>query len=455
MTQPSEPNILALWEAYRKARESGDPAAIRAAARAVFAAAEADHLERVLAALRAASKELPDDAEPDAVKSKVADVYHSLDWPARRAILEGREAAREAPTVQWSGTLRNEPEPTPILWRDDPEANTPRDPVVSAGECAVLAGAGAAGKSWLTIRLAVEAARAAKAGEASGVACGLRVRADSVIIVSYEMSLKRIDMAAAAMGAPNGVPVLTSPPPLFPMDPTTRAHGEGPEWRRAWDALARECPSLIVFDTGPKAMGGADVNATAPVIAFLQAVEREVQAIGDCAALVVCHDTKAMRDGEEMGAGAIAGSGQWFDSPRGALHLSKVKGSDMRFLECIKASNGREHWGARLVPLWNTPPGALQGRYAGLQLDGDGARIEPGGMIAARKASARNDDDQHEQLDRLILGALASRPMNKTEVASIIHRKAQDVRQAMDALAWAGRIQLGKDRKYHVVVNPQ
>ncbi|GEM_PF-6982073 len=301
-------------------------------------------------------------------------------------------AVREAPAVRWSATVRDEAEPAPILWRDNPGNTYANDPVVSAGECAVLAGAGAAGKSWLTIRLAVEAARAAKAGEPSGAACGLRVRAGPVIVVSYEMSPKRIDMAANAMDAPDGVPCLALPPPLFPMDPATRAHAESPDWRPVWDALARERPALIVFDTGPKAMGGADVNAGAPVIAFLQAVERELQALGECAALVICHDTKAMRDaakdGEDMGAGAIAGSGQWYDSPRGVLHLAKVAGGDTRILECLKASNGREHWGARLAPLWNTPTGAPRSRYTGLQLDGDGALIEPGGMKAARKAAA-------------------------------------------------------------------
>lgn len=303
-------------------------------------------------------------------------------------------AVREAPAIRWSAVVRDDPEPTPILWRDDPGSRY-TDPVVSEGEAAVLAGAGAGGKSWLAIRLAVEAARAAKAGEPSGAACGLRVRAGPVIVASYEMSPKRIDMAAAAMDAPDGVPCLPYPPPLFPMDPATRAHSESPDWRAVWDALARERPALIVFDTGPKAMGGADVNAGAPVIAFLQAIERELQKIGECAALVICHDTKTMRDatkgGEDVGAGAVAGSGQWYDSPRGVLHLSKVAGAETRILECIKASHGREHWGAVLAPCWRTPEGAPRGRYAGLHLDnaaGGGGRIEPGGMKAARKAAS-------------------------------------------------------------------
>lgn len=337
--------------------------------------------DQILDARRAEYEAAGDDAEREAV---IRGWREDLAGTAA-AIREYTGQSRLA--VQWSGDFRDTPEPTPILWRDDPGARF-ADPVVCAGECAVLAGAGAAGKSWLTIRLAVEAAKAVDAGEQSGAACGLRVRAGRVILVSWEMSPKRIDMATDAMGAPHGIPCLPYPPPLFPPDPDSygRVHAEGPDWRGVWDALARASPALLVFDTGPKAMGGADVNATAPVIAFMQAVERELQEIGECAALVICHDTKAMRDaardGEDMGAGAIAGSGQWYDSPRGALHLSKVKGAETRFLECIKASNGREHWGARLVPMREKG-----GRYAGLELDGDDARIDPGDMIAARKTA--------------------------------------------------------------------
>ena len=317
---------------------------------------------------------------------------------ARKVLTEmGEEAGQELrralappPRVIMSGTQRQDRAPAPILWRDR-DSFYAEDPVLCAGECAVLAGAGSAGKSWLAIRLAVEAGRAARDGEDAGAACGLRVRAGPVVILSYEMSAKRMDMAAEAMDSPEGVPVLPSPQPLFPG--RRGEHAEGPAWRPTWAALAAADPVMIVIDTGPKAMGGADVNDGAPVIAFLQAIERELAAMarpGQPApgALLIAHDTKAMRDatraGEDVGAGAIAGSGQWFDSPRGALHLSKVAGSDIRFLECIKASNGRQHWGSRLTDLWvQTGNGS---RYAGLQLDPqDGARIEPGGMMAARK----------------------------------------------------------------------
>ena len=114
--------------------------------------------------------------------------------------------------------------------------------------------------------------------------------------------------------------------------------------------------------------------------------------IPGAAALMLTHDTKAVRDaasiGEDIGAGAAAGSGQWYDSPRGMLHLSKVRGTDIRILEAVKSSYGRDGWGARLEPLFVDPYTGQAGgnRYAGMQLTG---RIAAGGMLNARKDAAK------------------------------------------------------------------
>ena len=296
-------------------------------------------------------------------------------------------------TLERRGVGRDTPAPAPILWRDDPDRDYGCDPVVSAGECGILAGSGGGGKSWLCIRLAVEADRAAAAGAASGAACGLRIAARPVVIVSYEMSRKRIDMVAEAMGSPAGVYAFDRPWPLVEFDLRTRTHGPAPVWREAWDAIAAVSPALVVIDTGLKAMamGRGALNTAAPVIAFLLEIERELKGLGDCAALVLCHDTKAMRDavqaGKDPGVGAVSGSAPWCDSPRGVLHLSRAApGSPVRFIECLQASSGRKSWGARLAPLYDTPAGAQHSIYAGLQLD-TGGRIPPGGMMAARMAA--------------------------------------------------------------------
>ena len=71
-----------------------------------------------------------------------------------------------------------------------------------------------------------------------------------------------------------------------------------------------------------------------------------------------------MKAGEAPDAGAIAGSGQWHDSPRGVLYLSKHGPGDApRILEAVKCSYGRDGWGASLIPDYRDC------EYRGLSLD--------------------------------------------------------------------------------------
>ncbi len=333
--------------------------------------------------------------DPETARRRLAEARRALAQDGGALAVLEAVASGETPTritLERSGVDRHLSPPAPILWRDDPDREYASDPVVSAGECAVLAGSGGGGKSWLCIRLAIEADRAREAGLPSAAACGLRVAARPIIMLSYEMSRKRVDMVAEAMGSPEGIYAFKDAMPIFCVDPQTRTYGPSPVWRETWDAIAAVSPALVVIDTGPKAMGGAEPNAAEPVIAFILAVERELQALAGAAALVLCHDTKAMRDavraGEDPGAGAVSGSGQWYDSPRGVLHLSRAgPGSDIRFVECLKASFGRESWGARLCPRYSDPVGAVPGQYVGLQLDPHGGRIAPGEMIEARRTA--------------------------------------------------------------------
>ena len=340
---------------------------------------------------------------PAEIRKIITDLWESgaLTEAEKGALADGPPDA--PPVVFLSGLTRNDPIPAPILWRDADGHEDPfwdPDNIVSEGQIAVLAGAGGGGKSWLAIRLAVEAAAAAEKDMGYGAACGLRIAPGPVVILSYEMTAREIDLVAERMGSAHGVPVLPPQGPLFPLDAGSRAHMPGPSWRAMWKALAYAKPRLIIIDTGPKSMGGiADANAPGPVIAFCKAIEAELGDIPGAAALVICHDTKAVRDaasvGEDIGAGAAAGSGQWYDSPRGMIHIGKVRGTDTRMLECVKASYGRDGWGARLEPLYVNPETRRSGgyRYAGLQLTG---RIAPGGMLQARKAAAKEAADEAE-----------------------------------------------------------
>ena len=144
------------------------------------------------------------------------------------------------------------------------------------------------------------------------------------------------------------VRLIPDPPRLFRFDSNSRQWGRSEAWPLVWAAIHGAAPGLVVIDTGPKAMGG-EANAGGVVIAFLQAIEGEARR-GGFGVLLTAHDTKAHRNqvkaGEAPDAGAIAGSGQWHDSPRGVLYLSKHGPGDApRILEAVKCSYGRDGWG--------------------------------------------------------------------------------------------------------------
>ena len=290
--------------------------------------------------------------------------------------------ALRLPVVRSSGEWRNKPDPDPVIWRD--HAQFP-DAVLSSGEVAVLSGAGKSGKSYIALALAVAAAKAEAERRSYGNACGLRVAARPVVILSYEDAPKRIDQRAADMDTSASVRLIPDPPRLFHFDRDARQWGHSSDWPLVWAAIREAAPGLVVIDTGPKAMGG-ETNDGGAVIAFLQALEREAR-IGGFGVLLTAHDTKAHRNqvkaGEAPDAGAIAGSGQWHDSPRGVLYLSKHGPGDApRILEAVKCSYGRDGWGASLLPDYRDRENRVG--YRGLSLD---QCLDPGQIEAARKNS--------------------------------------------------------------------
>ena len=275
--------------------------------------------------------------------------------------------ALRLPVVRSSGEWRDEPDPDPVIWRDHARFT---DAVLSSGEVAVLAGAGKSGKSYIALALAVAADQAEAKGRGYGEACGLRVTAQPVVVLSYEDAPKRIDQRATAMDTGASVRLIPDPPRLFHFDPTSRQWGRSEAWPLAWAAIREADPGLVVIDTGPKAMGG-ETNDGGAVIAFLQALEGEARR-GGFGVLLTAHDTKAHRNqvkaGEAPDAGAIAGSGQWHDSPRGVLYLSKHGPGDApRIWEAIKCSYGRDGWGASLQPDYRDRENRVG--YRGLSLD--------------------------------------------------------------------------------------
>ena len=315
------------------------------------------------------------DPWPDAVRS--ASKAPDLDT-AWRLLAD----ASRVPVVRCSREWRNKPPPAPVIWRD--HAQYP-DAVLSSGEVAVLSGAGKSGKSYIALALAVAAAKAEAERRSYGKACGLRVAARPVVILSYEDAPKRIDQRAADMDTSASVRLIPDPPRLFRVDPDNRQWVHSSDWPLVWAAIREAAPGLVVIDTGPKAMGG-ETNDGGAVIAFLQALEGEARS-GGFGVLLTAHDTKAHRNqvkaGEAPDAGAIAGSGQWHDSPRGVLYLSKHGPGDApRILEAVKCSYGHDGWGASLLPDYRDHENKKV--YRGLCLD---QCLDPGQIEAARKNS--------------------------------------------------------------------
>ena len=308
------------------------------------------------------------DPWPDAVRS----ASKAPDMDAAWRLLAD---ALRLPVVRSSGEWRDEPDPDPVIWRD--HAQYP-DAVLSSGEVAILSGAGKSGKSYIALALAVAAAQAEAKERGYGEACGLRVAARPVVVLSYEDAPKRIDQRAASMDTGASVRLIPDPPRLFRVNPD-RQWGHSSDWPLVWAAIREAAPGLVVIDTGPKAMGG-ETNDGGAVIAFLQALEGEARS-GGFGVLLTAHDTKAHRNqvkaGEAPDAGAIAGSGQWHDSPRGVLYLSKHGPGDApRILEAVKCSYGRDGWGASLIPDYRDR------EYRGLSLDQNLDRDQ----VAAKRA---------------------------------------------------------------------
>ena len=268
-------------------------------------------------------------------------------------------------------------QPAPVLWRDPDPRTDPGDidAVLSVGELAILASAGGLGKSCLTLALAVEAAIAAEDGREYGNACGLRVKADGAVLVSYEDSPARIGnrLRWFTKTAPEELHLWANPEPLFQTDPENRgAVTKCTAWEQLWTEIKAVRPSLVIIDPVSAALADADTSQTGPARTFIRELSQEA-AIADCGVLLVAHDTKSARNlalaGQDPGAGAVAGSAAWYDGARGVLTLvPDPTASDSRLLVAIKANYGRTGWGAQLTERFEA------GRFRGLELQ---ARMEP------------------------------------------------------------------------------
>lgn len=328
---------------------------------------------------------------------ETSDLLLGVEVRARR--LRELSADRTAPDKPVDVTaFANEPQPEPIIWRDDPNHpdDTNVDVVLSVGEVTVLASAGGLGKSTLTLDMAGAAVMAAEFKKSSGDSCGLRIAAGPVMLVSYEDSPARIWQRVRwtlGRNVPKGLLLWPRPMPLWIAYDRGASFGPGAEWERLWHAARANGVRLVIIDPASVAAPDLPATSTGPARAFMDAMIAEMEprrADGwkGAGVLVVSHDTKAARNavarGEDPGAGVVAGSAAWWDGARGVLSLMRDPraGSTDRLLECAKANYGRERWGARLVERISD-----RGSFHGLKL---GAALSREGMEAAKRLKPRS-----------------------------------------------------------------
>ena len=414
------------WSALRRVLADGDPGYLLDAVAADLAGDGGDAPTR--ADLHALAAEVPSAANASYYARRVVQAYarRELERIATPELLErGAEldtaalagaiadrarhlrdlaAATPAPVVHDVADYLTAAQPAPVLWRDpEPSERTGADPdaVLSVGECAILASAGGLGKSTWTLEVAAAAVGAAELGADYGAACGLRVAAGPVLLVSFEDAPARIAHRLTWMHPGGAVPrgalhVAPDPAPLWlaAADRGGESH-PGAAWDALWRAVRSLGARLVVIDPVSAALADVSTTETGPVRAFLRALTAEAETAG-AGVLLVAHDTKAARNaaarGEDPGAGIVAGSAAWYDGARGVLSLARDPASDDRLLECVKANYGRTGWGARLRERTGAG-GAFRGLILGARMaraDLEAAKRPPKPSTAPTAATAAN-----------------------------------------------------------------
>ena len=250
-------------------------------------------------------------------------------------------------------------QPDPLIWREpDPSAGTDwRDPLLAVGEVGVLAGPGGMGKSLVTVALA----HAMGKDDDHPAACGLRVAGGRVVVCSYEDSGARIVKRMRWYGRKaewSHVQLASGPEPLYCV--SDGAAQPTQYFDELWAAIAAEGDvRLLVLDPVSVAYTGPPNDAMA-VRGFIAALATKASD-HNVGVLLVAHDTKAARDEVrrgtgDPGAGAVAGSSQWWDGSRSVLHLGPVPATPefeqyaeaKALLRCAKSNYGPTGWGVLL-----------------------------------------------------------------------------------------------------------
>ena len=258
---------------------------------------------------------------------------------------EQRTAASVAPApiTRWDDSAL----PKPLLRRYGQDAGA----VLSAGEIAILSGAGGKGKSTLALQIAL-AASSGTSNEYRYVA-GLEVAQGAAVIASYEDQGSVIRHRIRSLTDSGNPPVLENihlsemaGHPLYGPPQTglytAQPEPQFPDWRVFWDRVDAISPSIVIIDPVSAAFS-SEANRVEAVRQFIDALRLEARRAA-CGVLLIAHSTKAERsrsraEGGAPDAGAVAGSAAWHDACRGVLTLDS-RSPNKHQLHLVKANYG-------------------------------------------------------------------------------------------------------------------
>lgn len=229
--------------------------------------------------------------------------------------------------------------------------------LLPAGEVGLLASAGGAGKSRLTLQIAAAAAGAIADYADPFPGRGrhdLRIASGPVLMVGWEDAAPWVTLRARAaaehldrraggstnrhrfaISDPERLSVAVLDEPIYGIRATDRREEALPrplhDWRPLWDRAAEMGARLIVIDPAGLALA-VEGYSPLPVGMFVNAIRRELRALDHPAACwLVVHTGKGARFGvkqdgsDRTGAEGILGSVAWVDRARCALMLDRVK----------------------------------------------------------------------------------------------------------------------------------
>ena len=237
-------------------------------------------------------------------------------------------------------------------------------------------------------------------GRSPARACGLTVRPGPILMASYEDSPARMGARVRMLQERRDTPDAPDLTALALVDdpgalwhPVMDRGGSGAVRTDALDALQRRAdvlrPSLIVIDPISAAGAGLNLNEGGAARACMRDLARLSVDTG-AGVLLISHDTKAARNeakaGGNPGAGAVAGSGQWFDAARGVVYLH---GGGARMLECLKCNHGRTGWGVELGDVGGAGGKPFRGFERRRWLDADAVKAAKAAEKAAEQKAGK------------------------------------------------------------------